>query len=173
MLIPHTYSSAGWGMGAYVAAMGSLAYNPSLAPVGSAAAGNYYPGDTTADAQALNYLGYLPDPYLASHVGTRGSQAADRAAGAGAWDQAFQAALTDFQQAMGLTADGWIGPKSRSVLLTAVNAKNAQPAPLPGLPPSPAPSTPGAPAAKSNTMLYVGIAAAVAALGAGAYYLMK
>jgi hypothetical protein len=130
------------GVGDYVA-MAGLMYVPDLAPVGSGAAGTYYPRDTTQDAQALNYLGFFPDPLLLEHVGTTGSQAGDMNEGAGAWSQPFQQAVRDFQLFMNLGADGWIGPNTRRVLGEQVAAKNLrEPIPVPVIPPAPIPVPP-------------------------------
>jgi hypothetical protein len=125
-----------------------LSYTPSLTAVGSGSA--YWPGDVTADAQALNVLGYLTDtdPYWVSGGNTAvhpstGSQAGDMAASAGAWDPNFQAALKLAQAAEGATVDGWIGPQSRGDLANAVaawnqaNAPNAPPQPVSPTPPAP------------------------------------
>lgn len=114
--------------------IGGLAYVPDLAPMGSGS--SYWPRDTKADAQALNYLGYYPDPLLAAHVGTSGSQKADMAANTGAWDPSFRTAVTDFQDAAGLEPDGWVGVKTRTALAAAVAAKNANGgAPIPDVVP--------------------------------------
>lgn len=207
-------TSAGWseypdssigslGMLGYlgaIGAMGSFAYAPNLGPVGSGA--SYYPGDTSADAAALNYLGFYPELYFKSHIGTEGSQKDDMADGAGAWDPTFQTAVKDFQaSASGLTVDGWIGPKTRTALAAAVAVKNASAQPLippgpytppasplptppavippfvPNVPvgPSPSPVSPSQPAAakSDNTLLYAGAAVGAAVLGLGAYYLLK
>lgn len=120
--------------------MGVLAYAPDLGPVGTGAAGDYYPRDTTQDANALQYLGFMPLAALDQHVGTLGSQAADMAASQGAWDPAFQAAVRAFQAVSGATQDGWIGPQTRTRIAAAVALKNANPAPNPNpLPPPPIP----------------------------------
>lgn len=201
-------SNAGWSeypdhsMGFLMAlgAMGAFTYLPNLAPVGSGSA--YSPGDTSDDAAALNYLGYYPDPLLQQHVGTSGSAADDMNNATGAWDPTFQTAVTDFQSTTpGLTVDGWIGPKTRTAILAAVTAKNAQPSPIvpvgpytppaspipvppavvpPFVPvtpvgPSPLPvqPKPAAAASSDNTLLYAGAAVGVVVVGALAYYLMK
>ncbi len=126
--------------------MGALAYLPDLGPVGSGSAGTYYPRDTSGDAAALNYLGFFPDFLLQAHVGTSGSQAADMAAFTGAWSEPFKTAVGDFQLASNLTADGWIGPGTRTELARQVALKNANeiipPGPLP-IPPGPLPFPPG------------------------------
>ncbi len=169
--------------------MGGLAYLPDLGPVGSGSSGTYYPRDTTQDARALNYLGIFPDAMLALHVGTSGSQAADMAAETGAWSPNFRIAVTDFQQMYSLSADGWIGPGTRTELAKQVALKNARevsppgpfpippgPLPLPPIPPipplpfppqpgpSPAPG-PGPAPEESHTVRNVGLAAAAVGLG--------
>ena len=76
------YTDAGWGeypngqnaMGRVYQQMAGLAYTPDLGPVGSGAAGTYYPRDTSDDAAALNFLGFYPDQLLAAHIGTQGDQ---------------------------------------------------------------------------------------------------
>jgi len=110
------------GMGSIYAGMGALAYTPVQA---TGSGSSYNPGDTSQDALALNYLGYYPDQLVVAHVGTSGSVAADQAASTGAWDPDFQTAVRDFQQATGLSVDGWIGNQTRAKLLALVNAKNA------------------------------------------------
>lgn len=165
--------------------MGALAYAPDLSPVGSGAAGTYYPRDTKADAEALNYLGLFPDALLAAHVGTSGSQKADMAAHTGAWSPAFQKAVKAFQAATGLGVDGWIGPGTRTKLAAKVAEKNAKsgldlPIPnvvpvIPNVVPSPSPSPapkPAAAKAADHTKLYLGIGAVVA-LGVGVLLLRK
>lgn len=158
--------------------MGALSYTPDLAPVGSGAAGTYYPRSTDDDAVALNYLGFFSDAELADHVGTNGSQKADIAASVGAWSPAFKRAVTAFQVAAKLTPDGWIGPSTRKRLAELVASKNAGqsvPVPVPVVPnvPGVLPSPTPAPAApKSKTGLYLGIGGA--AVGAGLlWYLLK
>ena len=183
------------GIGALVTigALGALAYVPDLAAVGSGSAGTYYPRDTSADARALNYLGFFPDPFLATHVGTTGSRQGDSAAAAGAWSPAFQQAVRDFQVVYNLVVDGWIGPATRKSIAVQVAAKNANelpdfpphpnplPIPVPPNPipvppnPIPVPPNPGpAPApAKDNTIRNVAIGAgALGVLGLG-YFLLK
>lgn len=103
-----------------------LGYIPDLAPVGSAAAGNYFPRSVTEDAKALRFLG-LP----AGNPGGGVSQASDMKQKAGAWNPTFQAALRSFQssafgKSKGLVADGWIGPSSRQALFEAVELKNKE-----------------------------------------------
>lgn len=162
-------------MGSLPVFMSGLSYAPDLEAVGSGSAGTYYPRDTSADAAALNYLGFLSDAELGSHVGTNGSQAADVAAGAGAWSIPFQAALTKFQLAAKIGADGWIGPNTRRALAQAVAAKNAGAPdlvvpPLPNVPNvTPTPTQPTA--QKSHTGLFL-VGGAIAAVGLG-YWLLK
>lgn len=160
-------------------------YVPDLGPVGTGAAGNYYPRDTQADADALHFLGFMPDGAWSDHVGTTGSQAGDMAQAAGAWDPAFQAAVRAFQSTAGTTADGWIGPNTRQKLQAAVQAKNAGQSPIappfvipPVSPPispnvippsSPSKPTPAPVKAGFNWPLVLG---AAAVLGGG-YYLLK
>jgi hypothetical protein len=165
------------GIGQVYGQIGSLSYAPDLQPVGSGSAGTYYPRDTSADAAALNYLGFFPDPMLSTHVGTKGTQAADMAAQAGAWDPEFRTAVTDFQQAYGLTADGWIGPGTRTKLAAEVAKKNANGGgivpPIPNIPNLPnVPNNGGgggavqpASASSSNALLW-GLGA-LAAVGVG------
>lgn len=129
-----TYGRSGLGssdrrsMGAVarMGALGGLSYVPDLEPVGSGAAGTYYPRDTRTDADALVYLGFMGADIAADHVGTYGSQKADMSASQGAWDPSFRAAVAAFQKVAGMTADGWIGPQTRKALSGAVAAKNAQ-----------------------------------------------
>lgn len=162
---------------------GPVAYSPNVGPVGSAAKGNYYPGDVTGDASALNYLGFLSDgDYNLDALTTRGSMSADRSAGTGAWFPAFQRAVRAFEAASGLPVDaGWIGPNTRRSLQNAVQAKNASlpasppyapPGADPPLPSQPSGAQPSAPHAKPNYLLYGGIAAGAVALLAGAYFLI-
>lgn len=159
------YYDSGRALGAIAGAMSGLDYNPSLADVGHGSA--YWPGDTTADAAALNYLGFLPDPYLRAHVGTTGNQAGDMRSNVGAWDPAFKTAVQDFQETASLAADGWIGPATRKALAAAVAAKNANgglPAPIgPGGAPAAAP-------APSSTGKKLALGAAVLAAGYAVYH---
>jgi hypothetical protein len=189
---PTVNNDYGWGsyyderdvMSGMGGTMAGLSYAPDLGPVGSGADGSYYPRDTSADAAALNFLGFLPDPFLAKHIGTTGSQRGDMSSGAGAWDPAFQTAVRDFQGTAGLAADGWIGPKTRAGLAAAVGAKNAREAPnappqpippnlIPGLPSTPG-ASPAAPSAQaSDTIMGIPKTAAIVggiALAAGAVY---
>jgi len=138
-----------------IGALGALAgldYNPSTASVGTGA--SYFPGDVSADAAALAYLGFLPAGVAL--LPSTGSQSGDMNAAAGAWDPAFRAALGAFQQTAGINVDGFIGPISRGKLKIAVDAKNAaNPSPpppaSPGVNPAPAPSS-------SSTTSKVGLA---------------
>jgi peptidoglycan hydrolase-like protein with peptidoglycan-binding domain len=87
-------------------------YVPNLGSVGSGA--SYNPGPVDQDAAALNYLGY-----------SAGSPPPQKAIGSGgAWDPTFRAAVTAFQKANGLTADSWIGPKTRTTIAKKVTEKN-------------------------------------------------
>lgn len=157
--------------------MGAFAYAPSLAPVGTASAGNYDPGNCDQDAAALTYLGFP-----AGTPGGGNGQAADSASGSGAWNPQFQAAVRAFQASANLTQDGWIGPQTRSAILAAVSLKNnSQPAPAPNVvvpitptvidvvPVGPLPPGPAAPPKNDNTLLYVGIGLAAASLLATVY----
>ena len=125
-------------------AMAGLNYSPSFSDVGHGSA--YWPGDVSADAAALNYIGFLPDVYAAQLNPSTGSQQGDMNGAAGAWDPNFRQAVTDFQDSAGLTADGWIGPNTRRALAVAVQAKNASDSPIapPYIPPPVAPA-PGIP----------------------------
>lgn len=103
-----------------------LMYVPDVAPVGSAAAGNYFPRSVTEDAKALRFLGLN-----AGNPGGGVSQQSDLQSKSGAWNPTFQAAVKAFQaspfgKSKGLTADGWIGPNTRTALLAAVETKNAE-----------------------------------------------
>jgi putative peptidoglycan binding protein len=125
-----------------------LDYAPSTSSVGSGAA--YWPGDVTADAQALNVLQYLSDTSAYWQPGTNspahpstGSQSGDMAASAGAWDPLFQAAVRQAQASFGDTQDGWIGPQTRASLAQAVAAWNQANSPI--APPQPVSPTPPAP----------------------------
>lgn len=142
-------SESGWAnygegdfMGALVQSMQGLSYTPSLASTGSGAA--YWPGDTSQDAQALAFLGFMTPAAAAAHVGTSGSQAADMSRATGAWSPPFKAAVLAFQQSKGLAADGWIGVNTRTGLGVAVAAKNATESPIapPFVPPPPTPGPP-------------------------------
>ncbi len=182
------FAPGGQQMGALVtmgAPAGGLDYVPDLAPVGSKS--TYFPRSVTADALALTVLGV--------DAGIHGggvSQASDMNSGTGAWDINFRGAVTAFQKANGLTADGWIGPVTRAKLKERVDEKNrtapnlpaptTPPAPVP--PPSPSnqvpvnPSVPGQPApahgfAALSTAQKVGVVAGGVALLAGGYYLYK
>lgn len=186
----------------YGVTLGSLpdqmVYVADLAPVGSGA--SYYPRDTMRDAEALAFLGILSEEELSQHVGTLGSAAKDMGAGQGAWNPDFQRALRVFQGRTGgrLTIDGWIGPKSRTVMVEAVTQENARRAagrlpvpvppaiPAPQLPPpgvlptpvSPSPAAPGglAPVAakdEDDTLVYVGVGVAVLALLGLGYYALS
>jgi hypothetical protein len=181
-------------MGDLVMAMSGLDYRPSLADVGHGQ--GYFPGDVSEDARALNFLGFLPDDFLAELRPSTGSQKDDMSASAGAWAPGFRTAVKDFQSAKGLTPDGWIGPNTRARIAAAVTVKNASESPIapPFIPPPPgvidppapaiivppisppAPAKPGAaPAAKAETpwLLYGGIAAGVLLLGGLAYSASK
>lgn len=164
-----------------------LSYSPSASSVGSGSA--YFPGDVSQDAAALNYTGFLPDQFFYTLKPSTGSQSGDMNGQAGAWDPAFRQAVRDFQMSAGVTADGWIGPATRTRLKLAVETKNAMSAPNapPFIPPAPspvvvppvAPSSPTAPKpaqaaeSKPNYGLVAGAAAAVAALGYVVYRWVK
>jgi len=181
----------GWGgyydeqsvLGA-IGGIDGLDYTPDLAPV-AAGTPAYWPRDTTGDAQALNYLGYYPDDFLALHIGTTGSQSGDMGQSAGAWDPSFKQAVLDFQQGANIGADGWIGPKTRATLAAAVAAKNARTGPVappfvvppitppispPFGPPSPEPP-PGKPSQVSPPESSLPLIAAVGAGAAAIYFL--
>jgi hypothetical protein len=167
----------------FMAGIGGLDYNPSLAPVGSGS--GYYPGSVDADADALNFLGYG-----AGFPGGGNGQREDMDRAEGAWDTTFKAAVTSFQGNAGLKADGWIGPATRTALKAAVDRQNQIPsapgalpapmpppgvlpnfAPVPSQPSRPAsPSSPSAPAAHASLFtqrnLIIG-GAILAALGVG------
>ncbi len=164
---------------------GGLDYVPDLAPVGSKS--TYFPRSVNADALALTFLGFD-----AGIPGGGVSQQADMSSGTGAWDPSFRGALTAFQKSVGITADGWIGPQSRTKLKEKVDEKNrtapnipaAPQAPAPVPPPSPSnqvpvnPSVPGQPQpATGFAALTTGQKAAVVAGGlallGGGYYLYK
>ncbi len=174
--------------------MGQIAapfqYFPDLSPVGSGSA--YFPRSVAADAQALNFLGFLTDAELASLRPSTGTQSGDMNGPAGAWAPAFRGAMGRFQASAGITADTWVGPQSRGKLATAVSAKNANPGALPPPPPNPdrpVPVNPGTvpalptplpgvtPASASSggmsTGAMVGIGVGVLALGAGLWYVLK
>lgn len=165
------------GLGGIGQIAAPFAYVPDLLPVGSGNA--YFPRDTTQDARALNFLGFMSDSALDDHPGSLGTQARDIAEQVGAWDPVFRAAVTRAQTALGLTVDSWIGPKTRTALLAAVTKKNAgaivPPAPPgvlpvnPGSVPGGAAPIPGATPVKDNvggddTMTYVAIGGGVVAL---------
>lgn len=164
--------------------------SPARRPWDSGSA--YYPGNVDADAEALNYLGYG-----AGYPGGGSGQSSDMSRAEGAWDTTFQTAVRKFQANAGLTADGWIGPKTRASLKLAVDRQNAipsspgaLPAPmpppgvLPGFLPAPAPqpapgraAAPVAPAATASeglfskrNLTYGAIGLAVLGLG---YYAIK
>jgi len=104
-------------------ASGGYAYNPNLGSVGSGP--TYSPGPVSGDAGALNYLGYnagSPGPEQNPNSGPKPISVAS----GGAWDPTFQSAVTSFQSANGLGADGWIGPGTRTKLKALVDAKNAR-----------------------------------------------
>jgi hypothetical protein len=137
------------GLGAVDAA--PLVYVPNLVPVGSGA--SYSPGSITADAHALNFLGFIPDALLGQIPDTSttvgGSVAQDQAQQLGAFNPTFRQAVTDFQQTNGgLTVDGFIGPATRTALAAAVAAKNAQS--VPTAPPFTPPVVPGVPGVPPN-----------------------
>lgn len=148
------YSGGGWSdypsseprMGALIAGLNGLTYNPNLNDVGHGSA--YTPGSIAADARALNFLGFIPDVLLARIPDTLGgSGTQDLNAGVGAFDPTFKTAVADFQAAVGgLTVDGFIGPATRAALKAAVDAKNAREPSAPAQP-----SSPGAPAAALTT----------------------
>ncbi len=180
------YGDAAPGMGEiHCEGQTSCPYVPDLAPVGSTAAGTYYPRSVDDDASALNFLGYG-----AGFPGGGNGRAEDMSRQEGAFDTTFQAAVTRFQQDAGIGVDGRIGPQTRGALLAAVTKANASsalnpnPLPFPKVPPfvpgvlpgpsAPSPSKPGpAPvvaAKSSNTLL---IAGGVAAAGLAAWYFLK
>lgn len=190
----------GAGLGGLGALPDQLVYVADLGPVGSGA--TYYPRDTMRDAEALAFLGLLSEAELSEHVGTLGSAAKDMGAGQGAWNPEFQRAVRVFQGRTGgrLTVDGWIGPKTRTVMIEAVTQENARriagrlpaaPAapPIPGLPapsvprpgvldPTPVAPKPGqiAPVAakeEDDTLLYVGLGVGVLALLGIGYYALS
>lgn len=181
------FAPGGQQMGALVTmgAPSGFNYVPDLAPVGSKS--TYFPRSVTDDALALTFLGFD-----AGIPGGGVSQSADMNSGTGAWDINFRGAVTAFQKANGLTADGWIGPQTRTMLKTRVDQKNASnptvpelpkpPAPVP--PPSPSnqvpvnPSVPGQPApatgfAALSTAQKAGVIVGGLALVGGGYYLYK
>lgn len=176
------FQEQGWS-GYYDAGLGmsGLDYVPSAADAGRGS--SYWPGDTSGDAKALNYLGFFPDVYLEAHVGTTGSQAGDMGQNAGAWDPAFRQAVSDFQAVTsGLTVDGWIGPNTRRKLGEAVAKKNATESPIapPFVPGVIDPVSPVPPAVKPQPKQDDGggfpwllAALGVAVVGGGAYYLLK
>lgn len=145
-----------------------LTYQPSLAPAGHGV--GYWPGDTTADAVALDFMGY--PSATAGNYRSAGSQAGDMASAAGAWDPQFRGAVMAFQQATGGGADGWIGPDTRQLLASSVASKNDAGGWQGGggeSPAAPAPDVgPSAPSSNTTTLLGLG-AAAVAAFGAWWY----
>lgn len=169
-------------MGGLGAPAGPFNYSPNLSSVGSGA--SYFPGDVEQDAAALNYLGFLSDVADANRNISRGSQGADISNQGGAWDPEFRGAVTRFQAANGLASDSWVGPKTRAALGVAVIKKNA--GILPVIPKLDVPVNPGGvpalpgklpgvqPASTSdgedNTLLYVGGAVGVVALGALAWW---
>ncbi len=178
--------------------MGGLAYTPDLAPVGSKS--TYWPRSVSADTDALQFLGFLRGPVLQSY-GSQSADM-DNAAGAWDPNfreavTAFQQVAGPF----GYTGvvDGWIGPKTRAALANAVAAKNASESPVtppfvppvtppaPNVPPYTPPSppyvppalppppgvTPASTAKKSNTTMYLGLAAAgVVVAGVAAWALL-
>lgn len=206
---PTSFDDGGWSGypdergGTYMFGMGAvdaapLSYPLNTTPVGSQA--SYWPGDVTADAHALNFLGFIPDTYFSQLKPSTGSQQGDMSASAGAWDPVFRQGVTDFQDSVSITTDGWIGPQTRTALAAAVAVHNAQatpnqppfvpPAviPVPGVPPAvppavqpgggllpPVPNPMVQPAsAQSSTpwTTYALIAGGVVALGAAAYLLI-
>jgi hypothetical protein len=117
-------------------------YVPDLAPVGSKS--SYFPRSVSNDAAALNFLGFLSDFDVGDLVPSMGSQSADMANEAGAWDPLFRGAVGRFQVFAGITNDTWIGPMTRSNIAAKVLQKNANPGiPTPSLPPT-VPVAPGA-----------------------------
>ena len=171
-----------------IGAPAPFVYLPNLGPVGSGSA--YFPGDVENDAAALVFLHFMSDLDDANRNISRGSQGADMRSGdeAGGFDPLFRAAVARFQAARGLKVDSFIGPQTRGGIAAAVaeaNAKGLGGGFVPPLPPAILPVDPGrvpvapgglpgiTPAktgpAKAeeddNTMLYVGGAVAVAAVG--------
>jgi Putative peptidoglycan binding domain len=141
-----------------------LDYQPSLGPVGSGA--GYWPGDVRADALALDFLGC---PIATAATPSTGTQSGDMSTLSGAWDPNFRGAVGAFQAKAGISADGWIGPSTRTVLAQAVATQNAAGG-YGGGGAAPGPSPSGDATAPSNhgTLLALG-AAALAAAGAWWY----
>lgn len=133
------------GLGA-MGAMGAvdnppLIYTPNLNDVGHGA--SYNPGPISADAHALNFLGFITDNGMNDVQETSGSVPTDMAQGLGAFGAVFRQGVTQFQQTNGITVDGFIGPQTRSILATQVATHNALVVPvtppniLPPVPPAP------------------------------------
>jgi len=175
----------GRGMGS-IGQPGTLVYTPNLGPVGSGP--TYFPGDVEQDAAALVFLDFMSNVADANRNISRGSQGADIANVGGAWDPAFRASTARFQAAKGLTADTWIGPKTRAALAAAVAFQNLNPGKLPPPPPPGViPVDPGRVPAQpavipglrpvaagdsDDTLLYAGLGVgALALLGVGWYAL--
>lgn len=173
------------GLGAIGQIPAPFIYVPDLAPVGSGA--SYFPRDTTEDAKALNFLGFMDDESLRFHPGSMGSQQADMSNEVGAWDPAFRAAVTRYEAARGLKADSFIGPQVRGSLAKDVLAKNAAGVPslpVPKLPdviipvdpggiPGGSKPVPGVATKSDDTLMIVGIGAGVLALGGILYAVLK
>lgn len=187
----HHWSMSGMGIlhrGNFLGSIGApgpFIYIPDLGAVGSKS--SYFPRDVERDAAALVFLGFLSDVDDANRQVSDGSQAADIANEGGAWDPAFRSAVTRFQSSARITADSWIGPQTRTAIAAAVAAKNAGGLALP-VPSQPVPVSPGAVPAKptvvpgvvpassvtsDDTLMYVGIGAAVLALGGVAWWALK
>lgn len=174
------------GLGSIGGFSAPFSYSPNLAPVGSGSA--YFPGDVSADAAALNYLGYLADADYAQISPSTGTQSGDMNNSAGAWDPSFRGAIANFQNASGITADTWVGPQTRTALLGAVTLKNANPGVTPNIPSTPVPVTPGSvpalptpvpgtvPASATSsedTTTYLLAGAAIIAVAGLAYYALS
>lgn len=171
------------GIGGFAA---PFSYTPDLAPVGSGAA--YFPRDVSADAAALNYLGYMADGDYAQITPSQGSQAADMANDAGAWDPTFRGCIAHLQSDAGITVDTWVGPQTRTAIAAKVLLANANPSvpPAPATPPGTVvPANPGSvpanpavipgvtPSTKTSTQTYVLAGAGILVVGGILYYAMS